>query len=187
MLATIAILLVGLTAAVLVFAATRPDTFEVRRTALVQAPPQAIFPLIDDLKRWEAWSPWEKKDPGMKRVYGAVTRGVGAEYAWDGDKNVGQGSLRILESVPPNRVGMQLDFVRPFDAHNRVEFDLAPADAATRVTWSMRGGVPYFAKILHLFVDMDRMVGKDFEAGLSNLKAAAEANAPRLAAAEGSP
>lgn len=185
MLAIIAIVLAVLIAAVLILAATRPDTFEVRRTALIQAPPQAVFPLIDDFRRWESWSPWEKKDPAMKRTYGALTRGVGAAYAWDGDKNVGQGSMRIVESVPPSKVVILLDFVRPFEAHNRVEFALAPADSATQVTWSMHGGVPYFARIVHLFVDMDRMVGKDFAAGLANLKAAAESDAPRLAQAEG--
>ena len=158
---------------VLVLAATRPDTFHVQRTASIKAPPEKIFALINDFSRWGAWSPWEKKDPGMKRTFGA-TSGKGATYAWDGNKDVGQGSMEIAESVPPSRIAINLNFVKPFEAHNKVEFTLQPEGDMTTVRWAMQGPTPYFAKIIHLFIDMDRMVGSDFEAGLANLKAIAE-------------
>ena len=103
MLKITAIVIVVAVAAVLLFAATRPDTFQVQRTAAIQAPPEKIFPLINDFNRWNAWSPWEKKDPGMKRRFGTVTAGKGAVYAWDGNKNVGQGSMEITESAAPTR------------------------------------------------------------------------------------
>ena len=161
-------------AGVLILAATRPDTFRVQRATTIQAPPQKVFEFIDDFNRWSVWSPWEKKDPAMKRTFGAATSGKGATYAWEGNKDVGQGSMEIAESAPPSRVAIKLDFVKPFEAHNMVEFTLEPKGEATAVTWSMQGHTPYFAKIIHLFFDMDSMVGKDFEAGLASLKAAAE-------------
>ena len=174
MLKITAIVIAALIAAVLLFAATRPDTFQVQRAATIQAPPEKIFPLINDFNRWNAWSPWEKKDPGMKRRFGTVTAGKGAVYAWDGNKDVGQGSMEITESAAPSRLAIRLSFVKPFEAHNNVEFSLAPRGAATQVTWTMHGPVPYISKIIHMFVDIDRMVGGDFEAGLASLKAIAE-------------
>ncbi len=161
-------------ASVLLLAATRPDTFSVQRSVVIHAPPEAVYPLIVDLKRWEAWSPWERKDPAMKRTFGATTQGKGARYAWEGNGDVGQGSMEITEAVSPSKVAIKLDFVKPFEAHNTVDFALAPSGQTTDVIWTMRGPVPYPAKIVHLFVDMDKMVGKDFEAGLANLKLAAE-------------
>ncbi|MGH8246314.1 MAG: SRPBCC family protein [Gammaproteobacteria bacterium] len=174
MLKSIAIVVVVFVAGVLLLAATRSDTFRVQRAATIKAPPERIFALINDFNRWGAWSPWEKKDPGMKRTFGATMSGKGAVYAWEGNKEVGQGRMEIAESVPSSRVAIKLDFVKPFEAHNIVEFTLAPTGDATNVTWSMQGDTPYFAKIIHVFIDMDSMVGKDFEAGLTNLKAAAE-------------
>lgn len=174
MLKAIVIILVVLVAAVLVLAATRPDTFRVQRSATIKAPPERIFGLINDFHRWGAWSPWEHKDPAMKRTFGAATSGSGAVYAWEGNKQVGQGRMEIAESVAPSRVAIKLDFVKPFEAHNIVEFALEGGGETTHVTWSMTGSTPYFAKIIHLFIDMDRMVGKDFEAGLANLKAVAK-------------
>jgi uncharacterized protein YndB with AHSA1/START domain len=167
------IIIVVLIAGVLILAAFRPDTFRVQRAASIKAPPERIFSLINDFSRWNAWSPWERKDPAMKRSFGA-TSGKGATYAWEGNKDVGQGSMEIAESVPPSRVAIRLNFVKPFEAHNLVEFTLEPNGEGTTVNWAMQGDTPYFAKIIHLFLDMDRMVGKDFEAGLANLKAAAE-------------
>jgi uncharacterized protein YndB with AHSA1/START domain len=169
-----AIVIVVLAAGVLILAALKPDTFRVQRTATIKAAPETVFALVNDFRRWDAWSPWEKKDPAMKRTFGAVTAGKGATYAWDGDKNVGQGSMEIVESVAPSRLALKLDFVKPFEAHNAVVFTLAPRGDTTEVTWTMEGPVPYLAKIIHVFVDMDRMVGADFEAGLSAMKAAAE-------------
>ena len=174
MLKIIATVVVLAVAGVLVLAATRPDTFRVQRATTIKAPPEKVFAFIGDFQRWGAWSPWEKKDPTMKRTFGAATSGVGASYAWDGNKDVGQGRMEIAESVPSTRMAIKLDFVKPFEAHNLVEFTLQPDGGATRITWAMTGDTPYFAKIIHLFFDMDAMVGKDFEAGLANLKAAAE-------------
>ena len=174
MLKTIAIVVVVLIAAVLIFAATKPDTFRVQREASIKAPPEKVFAFIDDFNRWGTWSPWEKKDPAMKRTFGATTSGKGAVYAWEGNKDVGQGRMEIAESSPPSKMTIKLDFLKPFEAHNMVEFTLEPKGDATSVTWAMQGDTPYFAKIIHVFIDMDNMVGKDFEAGLANLKAAAE-------------
>ncbi len=174
MLKTIAIVIVVLIAGVLIFAATKPDTFRIQRAASIKAPPENIFPLINDFRNWGAWSPWEKKDPAMKRHLGATASGKGAVYEWEGNKDVGQGRMEIAASVPPSKLSIKLDFVKPFEAYNMVEFTLEPNGDATNVTWAMQGHTPYFAKIIHVFINMDSMVGKDFEAGLASLKAIAE-------------
>ncbi len=166
------VLAIGI-AGVLAYAATRPDDFRVQRTAAIKAPPEKIFPFINDFRRWTIWSPFEKIDPAMKRTYGEKSAGPGATYAWDGSKNIGAGSMTMVDSSP-QKVIIKLDFMRPFEAHNIAEFTLQPAGDATNVTWSMHGPVPYFAKIIHLFVNMDKMVGGQFAAGLADLKAAAE-------------
>ena len=172
-LAVIAGVVVVAVAGLLAYAATKPDTFRVQRSASINAPPEKVFPLINDFKSWSAWSPWETKDPGMKRSYGATTSGKGATYAWDGDRNVGAGNMLITEAVP-SKVALDLNMTRPMTAHNKVEFTLTPAGDSTTVNWSMRGEAPYFAKIIHVFLDMDKMVGGDMEAGFAKLKAAAE-------------
>jgi uncharacterized protein YndB with AHSA1/START domain len=183
--AIIAVVIVVAVATVLVLAATKPDTFEVQRAMSIKAPPEKIFALVNDLRGWGAWSPYERKDPAMKRSFSGAQFGKGAVYAWDGDKNVGQGRMEITETSAPTKIVIKLDFVRPFEGHNIAEFTMAPegpsttgsantANAATNVTWAMRGPAPFVAKIMHVFFDMDRMIGKDFEEGLSNLKALAE-------------
>jgi uncharacterized protein YndB with AHSA1/START domain len=161
-------------AAVLVLAAMKPDTFRVQRTAMIDAPPERIFPLINDFRSWGGWSPYEKKDPAMKRALSGAAAGKGAVYAWEGDRNVGKGRIEIAETSPPNKITIRLDMLEPIDARNIVEFTLVPSGGATSVTWAMNGEVPYMAKIAHVIFDMDRMVGQDFEAGLANLKAIAE-------------
>ena len=174
MIKKIAIVIVLLIAGILILAATKPDTFRIQRAASIQAPPEKVFALINDFNRWGAWSPWEKKDPAMKRTFGAATSGKGAVYAWEGNKDVGEGRMQIAESSPPSKITIKLDFLKPFEAHNMVEFTLEPKGDATNVTWAMQGDTPYFAKIIHVFINMDSMVGKDFETGLANLKAVAE-------------
>jgi len=159
---------------VLAIAVTKPDTFHVQRSASIQAPPAKIFPLIDDFKNWTAWSPYEHKDPAMKRTFGATVAGRGAVYEWDGNGQVGSGRITIVDTAPPSKVDIKLDMLRPIAAHNDVEFTLAPEGGATKVTWAMTGQVPYVAKIIHVFFNMDRMVGGDFETGLANLKRIAE-------------
>lgn len=170
----IAIVIVVLIAAVLIYAATRPDTFRIERAITIKAPPERIFAMINDLHRSIEWSPYEKKDPDMKRRHGGPATGKGATYEWDGDKNVGKGRMEIVESVPASKVVMKLDFISPFKAHNTAEFTLQPQGDATSVVWAMYGPSPYFSKLMCLFFSMDNMVGKDFEAGLANLKAITE-------------
>lgn len=163
-----------LVAGVLVVAATRPDTFRVSRTTTIQAPAERIYAFIHDFNRWGAWSPYEKKDPAMKRSFAGPAAGKGAVYAWEGNKDVGKGRMEIAEATAPSRVTLNLDFSEPFEAHNVVDFTLQPKGDATEVTWAMRGPMPFISKLITLFIDMDRMVGGDFEAGLANLKAVAE-------------
>lgn len=170
----VVVLLVVLIAAVLIFAASKPDIFRVQRLASIKAPPGKIFALINDFRSWPAWSPYEKKDPAMKKTYSGAASGKGAVYEWEGDKNVGKGRIEIADASPPSKVTLKLDMIKPFAAHNIVEFTLEPIGDSTNVTWAMNGHTPYIAKVMHVFVDMDRMVGKDFEAGLANLKAVAE-------------
>jgi uncharacterized protein YndB with AHSA1/START domain len=174
MLKTIVLIAVALIVAVLGYAALRPGIFEVRRSASIAAPAARVFPLIDDLRQWAAWSPYEKIDPAMKKSFSGAASGTGAAYAWEGNDKVGQGRMEITESTPSSRVVFKLDFIKPFEGHNVAEFTLVPQGDATQVTWAMRGPSPYIARLMGIFVDMDHMIGKDFEAGLANLKAAAE-------------
>jgi uncharacterized protein YndB with AHSA1/START domain len=169
----VAILVLGVVG-ILAYAATRPDTFRVQRTATIKAPPDKIFPLINEFRNWSEWSPYEKKDPAMKRTMGATTSGKGATYAWDGDKNVGEGHMEIVEVAPPSKVVIKLDFMRPFEAHNTAEFTLAPKGETTDVTWAIHGPNLFVGKVMGLFINMDRMIGRDFETGLANLKSIAE-------------
>jgi len=156
------------------YVATRPNELRVTREATIAAAPERIFGHLANLPGWRAWSPWEKKDPAMKRSFGGPETGVGATYAWAGDKNVGEGSMRITEAQVPGKLGLKLDFIKPFEAHNDVVFALTPQGQNTNVTWIMTGPTPFIGKIMHVFMDMDRMVGGDFEAGLKAMKAAAE-------------
>jgi uncharacterized protein YndB with AHSA1/START domain len=174
MLKKIALVIVVLIAAVLVYAATRPDSFSVQRSVTIQAPPEKVFAQINDFHAWQAWSPWEKRDPAMQRTYSGATAGQGAVYAWKGNSQVGAGRMEIIESVPSSKVGIKLDFIEPFEGHNMADFTLQPAGGATQVTWVMHGPSPFISKLMGVFVSMDSMIGKDFEAGLANLKAAAE-------------
>lgn len=174
MLKKILIVIVLAIAGVLLYAATRPDTFQVQRRAAIAAPPEKVFALIEDFHRWGEWSPWEKLDPAMTRTFSGAERGVGAVYAWRGNNKAGEGRMEITEATAPGKLLIKLDFVEPFPASNTVEFVLVPKDGGTDVTWTMRGPSPYVSKLMDTVVGMDRMVGKDFEAGLANLKAAAE-------------
>jgi len=174
MLKTIAIVIAVLIAAVLLYATTKPDTFSVTRSASIKAPPEKIFAVINDFHRWPDWSPWEKLDPDMKRTQGGAASGKGAIYAWEGNSKAGAGRMEIIESTPASRVGIQLDFIKPFEGHNIAEFELAPQGDATNLTWTMHGPTPYISKLMQVFVSMDSLIGKDFEAGLANLKALAE-------------
>jgi uncharacterized protein YndB with AHSA1/START domain len=177
MLKTIAIIaaiaIVLFIVAVLVLASGKPDTFRVQRQITIQAPPEKIFPLINDYKNWGAWSPWEKKDPAMKRSFSGPVAGKGSAYAWE-SKEVGVGDMLITESVPPSVVRIDLNFSKPFEAHNKVVFSIQPQAGGSTVSWEMVGPAPLLSKVMQVFFSMDKMVGKDFEAGLAAMKAAAE-------------
>jgi len=164
------VLIVG----VLVFAASKPDSFRVQRTASIKAPPEKVFALINDLKGWNTWSPYEKKDPAMKRTLSGAPTGKGAIYEWSGNKDVGRGRMEITDAAPPSKVLIKLDFIEPFEAHNTAEFDLQPRGDMNDVTWALYGPSPFIAKVMGLFFNMDTMIGRDFETGLANLKAVAE-------------
>ena len=172
-LAIIGVVVIVAIAGILLYAATKPDSFRVQRVVLINAPSDKVFPLINDIKAWTVWSPYEKKDPAMKRTYGAVTAGKGATYAWEGNKEVGQGSMEIVESSP-QKIVIKLDFLKPFEAHNIGEFMLEPKGDSTAVTWAIYGPSPYMSKVVGTFMNIDDLIGRDFEKGLADLKAAAE-------------
>jgi hypothetical protein len=176
--AIIAIVLAVAIVVVLILAATKPDRFSVERATSVTAPPEKIFPLIDDFQQWGSWSPYENKDPAMQRSYSAAARGKGAVYEWNGNSNVGSGRMEILDSLEPAKIVIKLDFFKPFEGHNTAEFTMLPQGGdtltTTAVTWRMHGAAPFISKLMQVFMNLDNMIGKDFEIGLANLKRLAE-------------
>lgn len=168
------VVLAILVAGVLILASMRPDTFRVARSTSIAAPPEKIFAILNDFRTAPSWSPYETRDPAMKRSYSGPESGLGAVYEFEGNRAVGAGRLEITQSTPNEKVTMTLDMVKPFDAHNLVEYTLEPQGDSTTVTWAMSGRSPFLAKVVSLFIDCDELVGKDFEAGLANLKALAE-------------
>jgi uncharacterized protein YndB with AHSA1/START domain len=171
---TIAVILAIAIAVILILAATKPDRLLVQRAISIKAPPERIFSLISDFHQWVAWSPYERKDPAMKRSYSGAERGKGAAYAWDGDKNVGSGRMEILEASAPQKVVIKLDFFTPFEGHNTAEFTTLPQGDGTHVTWLMHGPVRFMTRLIQVFINLDSMIGKDFEAGLANMKTITE-------------
>ena len=170
----IAVILAIAIAVVLIFAATKPDRFSVRREITVQAPAEKIFPLINDFHQWGSWSPYENKDPAMKRSYDGPASGKGAVYGWEGNRNVGSGRMEILDTSAPSKIVIKLDFFSPFEGHNTAEFTMLPQGDGTHVTWLMHGPAPFMNKLMQVFMNLDKMIGKDFEAGLVNLKTVTE-------------
>jgi hypothetical protein len=178
--ATIVVIALAIAVAIVLFlAAAKPDTFSVRRATTVKATPEKIFPLINDFHQWGIWSPYEGRDPAMKRSYDGSANGVGAIYGWDGNKNIGFGRMEILEASAPGKIVIKLDFFKPFEAHNTAEFTMLPQGDATNVTWVMHGPASLMSKLMQVFMNLDRMVGKDFETGLANLKRLTE-NQPTI-------
>ncbi len=173
MLLTVIVILAAVVALIVAIAATKPDSFRVERSATINATPDRIFPLINDFHRWSAWSPWEKLDPDMRRTFGGPPAGVGSSYEWDGNKKAGQGRMEITESSP-SRIRLNLDFLKPFKAHNFTDFDMVPRGDSTDLTWSLYGPSPFMTKLMMVFTTMDKMVGKDFDEGIANLKRVAE-------------
>jgi len=174
MIKTISIVVVLALAALLLYAAVRPDTFSVQRSLRIQAPAEKIHPLIADLHRFNSWNPYDRKDPSMKGRYRGPAAGPGAAYDFEGNSQVGKGSIEIVQVQAPRQVTMQLRMIEPMEGLNRVDFTLAPQGDATEVTWAMQGRSPFIARLIGVFVDMDAMIGRDFEAGLAGLKTLAE-------------
>ncbi len=174
MTATIALVVLGLIAALLLYAAFQPDSFRVQRSIVMQAPPEKIFPHINDFQQWVHWSPWENLDPALQRSYNGAASGTGARYAWQGNNKTGTGSMEIIESLPPGKIAIKLDFIKPYEGHSTTEFTLTGQDGVTVVTWAMFGPSNYMAKMMSIFCSMDKMVGGHFERGLASLKAVAE-------------
>jgi hypothetical protein len=156
------------------FIAARPADFRVERSAQISAPREVVFAIINDLRQWERWSPYDKRDPNMKKSYEGPSSGPGAIYTWDGNSDVGAGRMTIVESKPGELVAMKLEFFRPFKATNAVNFKLAHSEGGTRVSWIMDGKYIFVTKAMSLFMDFDKMVGKDFEQGLANLNSVAQ-------------
>ena len=159
---------------VLLLAVRQPETFRVQRSILMAAPADRIFPLINDIRQMNTWNPFAKKDPAIKITYSGPGAGPGAAYAFEGNKEVGTGSLRITDAAVPTRVAMKLDMVSPMEGHNDILFTLAPEGGATRVTWSMQGPWPFIGRVMGVIFNMDKMVGGAFDEGLADLKARAE-------------
>jgi uncharacterized protein YndB with AHSA1/START domain len=172
--AVIAVILAAAIAAVLILASRKPDSFSVQRAASIHAPPERIFPLINDFRAWRAWSPYEDRDPNLQRSYSGANSGKGAVYEWNGNKNVGSGRMEILDAPPPGRIVIKLDFISPFEGHNTAEFTFVPQGDTTNVTWRMHGPAPFMSKLMQMFMNFDNMIGKDFVTGLANLKRVAE-------------
>ena len=174
MLKTILIAAIAAIGLFLIYVTTRPDTFKVVRSLQIKAPPDKIFPLINDLRSYNTWNPYVKKDPAIKLTYSGPAAGAGAKILFDGNQDAGKGSIEVVAATPSSQVDMRLMMAEPFPIDNRVRYTLLPKDGGSEVTWAMEGPVPYIAKIAHLFFNMDKMVGTDFEAGLASLKALAE-------------
>ena len=158
----------------LVVVAMQPADFRVTRTATIAAPAAAVFAQVNDFHNWQAWSPWEKMDPAMKRTYEGAPVGTGAIYAWVGNKEVGEGRMTVTESRPNELIRIKLEFVKPFRATNVAEFSFEPRGDQTAVTWTMTGEKNFLTKAIHLFMNIDRMVGGSFETGLAQMKALVE-------------
>jgi uncharacterized protein YndB with AHSA1/START domain len=157
--------------------AMQPPEYRVTRTVIVAAPPSAVFAQVNDFHKWEAWNPWGKGDPAMKQTYEGAPAGVGATYAWAGNSEVGEGRMTLIESRPSELIRVRLDFLKPFAATSTAEFTFKPEGDRTAVTWSMAGRNNLMAKAIHLFMDMDKMIGDQFEVGLARMKAVAESAA----------
>ena len=174
MLKMIGLIVIFAIAAIFIFAAMQPNSFRVQRSATIKASPEKVFALINDLHRWEAWSPWEKIDPAVKRKYSGAENGKGALYTWEGNKDIGQGRMEIIDSTPSSKLLLKIEFIKPFAAINTVEFNLVQNGENTTVTQAMYGPSPFISKLIGLFFSMDKMVGDKYDEGLASLKTIAE-------------
>lgn len=173
MLKKILLILAAIVALILVVAAFQPDEFRVTRSAIIAAPPAAVFAQVNDFHRWQAWSPWEKLDPAMKRTFEGPVAGIGAIYGWEGNNEVGAGRMTLTDSRPGGFIRVKLQFLKPMEAESTAEFTFRPEGNGTAVTWTMFGKNHYLAKVMCLFMNMDKMLGAQFEQGFANLSATA--------------
>jgi uncharacterized protein YndB with AHSA1/START domain len=170
-----AVALVGLALVVILgIAASKPDTFTVERSAVIKASPEKLFNMVNDLHNWKQWSPYEEKDPKMKSTFSGPDKGKGSVYSWDGNDEVGSGSMEIAEVSEPSNVKIDLHFLKPFKGDNKVNFSFVPEGDMTKVTWAMSGDAPFMCKVMQIFCNMDEMCGKDFAKGLAKLKTLTE-------------
>jgi len=170
-------ILIALAVIVIVFVvvvALRPSEYRVARTLMISAPAAAVFAQVNDFHKWDAWNPWAKIDPAMKQTYAGAPAGAGAVYTWTGNKEVGEGRMTLAESRPHELIRIDLEFLKPFAATSIAEFTFKPEGNQTVVTWSMAGKVNFVARVIHLFVDMDKMIGANFEQGLADMKSVVE-------------
>lgn len=177
MIKKLAIALVVGVAGLLAYASTMPDSFRVSRTVSINAPAKKVWPFVNDVKLQNEWSPWDDKDPQLKKEYAGPSAGKGAVYTWDGNKDVGRGRLEIVDSLEPKLVVMDLQFEAPMKARDTAKLELAEKGKATDVTWSIEGPMPFASKVMCVFMDMDKMIGAEFEKGLGELKVLAEKGA----------
>jgi Polyketide cyclase / dehydrase and lipid transport len=178
-------ILIGAAAAVvllLIVIAAQPATFHVERSVEIAAPPENAYALVNDFHKWTLWSPYEKLDPQMTRTYSGAESGDGAVYAWQGNKEIGEGRMTIEKSTPASEVSIKLEFIKPFSATNRATFTFVPSGPKTKVTWAMDGNNTFLSKAFHLVMDMDKLVGKDFEKGLLAMQGEAERTTPGASA-----
>lgn len=174
MLKKILLVLAIVLALIVALALTRPDTFTVERRIAIKAPPDKIMALVADFHQWPQWSPWEKLDPNMQRTFSGAPSGRGAIYEWTGNSDVGRGRMEITDYTPPSKAVIALQFIEPLAVTNSTTFALTPQPAGTDVVWTMTGPMPFVSKVMSVFVSMDTIIGRDFERGLQQLKAAAE-------------
>jgi hypothetical protein len=169
----VVVLAIGVIGLVAYAAMTQPDTFRVQRAMTINAPAEKLVGILTDLRRGAEWSPYEKKDPAMKKTFSGPASGPGAKLAWDGNGDVGAGSLTVA-AVTPTKVTLDLAMIRPMNANNVVEYTFAPQGNATTMTWAMHGPMPLISKVICVFMNFDRMIGADMERGLKDLKTLAE-------------
>ena len=172
------VMIVVLIAVFLIMVMLQPSHYQVERTATINAPAPVVFGLVNDFHKWETWSPWEKLDPAIKKSFEGPPAGTGSMYSWSGNSEVGEGKITITESRPSDLVKLRLEFIKPFAATSVTDFTFTPSGNSTNVKWTMAGENNFIAKAFSMFMNMDKMVGGDFEKGLAQMKKVAE-SAPK--------
>lgn len=178
MLPIVSTVVVALVAALVIRVITRPDSMKIERSAVIDAPPERVYSLLVNFRQWKRWSPWEELDPAMERTFSGAEQGKGSVYAWSGNRKAGEGRMEIITAEPPHHLRLHIVFLKPFKAENTIDFTLTPQNGETQVRWSMEGQNTLGSKVMQSVVNMDRLVGRDFERGLANLRTEAESSHP---------